>query len=111
MHYQKLDNIHQLNKTIIPFLFRWTDINVKELTDALAYPGFIKMALKYVTAGAYEISKSVFPTLQVKELQKFIPSITKDDILPGPAGVRAQALDIHGKNNLYLKNRSKFLQF
>lgn len=69
----------------------------------MAYPGFIRMALKYVTAGAYEISKSVFPTLQVSELQKFIPSITKDDILPGPAGVRAQALDIHGELKVKVK--------
>lgn len=55
------------------------------------------MATKYVTAGAYEISKSLFPILQLKELQKFIPSITKDDLLPGPAGVRAQALDMNGE--------------
>lgn len=54
------------------------------------------MALKYVTAGAYEISKSLFPILQVKELQKFIPSVTEDDVMPGPAGVRAQALDMSG---------------
>lgn len=55
------------------------------------------MAFKYLTAGAYEITKSLFPILQVKELQKFIPEVTRHDILPGPAGVRAQALDIKGK--------------
>lgn len=84
------------------FNFRWTDVNFKELTDALAYPGFIKMALKYLTAGAYEISKSLFPILQVKELQKFIPEVTKADVLPGPAGVRAQALDLQGKHSIVI---------
>ena len=35
---------------------------------------------------------------QVKELQKFIPApkFTIDDVVRGPAGVRAQALDMDG---------------
>lgn len=32
----------------------------------------------------------------MKELQKYIPSITVADVSPGPSGVRAQALDING---------------
>lgn len=42
------------------------------------------------------MSKSIFPSLQVKELQKFIPGITTSDIKRGPAGVRAQALKADG---------------
>lgn len=43
-----------------------------------------------------EVAKSLWLGLQVKELQKFIPSITVADVKPGPSGVRAQALDLHG---------------
>lgn len=76
--------------------YKWTDINIGELMDALLYPGFRKMAFKYVRAGLQEMAKSLYTPLQVKDLQKYIPSITAKDCLHGPAGVRAQALDDEG---------------
>ena len=33
----------------------------------------------------------------MKELQKFVPDITVEDIRPGPAGVRAQAMNTQGE--------------
>lgn len=54
------------------------------------------MAFRYVGAGVKEISQSLIPALQVRELQKFIPDITVADISKGPAGVRAQALKADG---------------
>ncbi|XP_060531757.1 L-2-hydroxyglutarate dehydrogenase, mitochondrial [Cylas formicarius] len=76
--------------------YRWSDINLSELMDALLYPGFIKMALKYPKAGLREILKSWVPSVQVKELKKYIPVITVEDVSRGPAGVRAQAMDSKG---------------
>lgn len=76
--------------------YKWSDINLFELGDALLYPGFRKMARKYVMAGGTEVMRSVFTSLQVKDLQKFIPSVTAKDVRRGPAGVRAQALDNTG---------------
>ena len=34
--------------------------------------------------------------ISVKELQKFVPSVTTSDIRRGPAGVRAQAMNSEG---------------
>ncbi|KAH8409438.1 hypothetical protein KR222_005048, partial [Zaprionus bogoriensis] len=76
--------------------YTWSDINLRELFDALRYPGFIKMASKYLGFGVSEMSKSAFINLQVKALQKYIPDINEYDIQRGPAGVRAQALDLDG---------------
>nr|XP_016945307.1 L-2-hydroxyglutarate dehydrogenase, mitochondrial isoform X1 [Drosophila suzukii] len=76
--------------------YTWGDINLFELFDALRYPGFVKMASKYVGFGLSEMSKSWFINLQVKALQKYIPDITEYDIQRGPAGVRAQAMDLQG---------------
>jgi len=91
---------YQLNFNLIEILlsssFSWGDINLFELFDALRYPGFLKMASKYIGFGLSEMSKSAFINLQVKELQKFIPEITEYDIERGPAGVRAQAMDLSG---------------
>ena len=38
----------------------------------------------------------IFFELSVKELQKFVPSVTAADISRGPAGVRAQAMNSSG---------------
>ncbi|TDG47844.1 hypothetical protein AWZ03_005798 [Drosophila navojoa] len=76
--------------------YTWGDINLLELFDALRYPGFLKMASKYIGFGFSEMAKSAFINLQVKALQKYIPDITEYDIERGPAGVRAQALDMSG---------------
>ncbi|XP_037823686.1 L-2-hydroxyglutarate dehydrogenase, mitochondrial [Lucilia sericata] len=76
--------------------YTWGDINLLELFDALRYPGFLKMAAKYIGFGLSEMSKSAFIPLQVKDLQKFIPNITEYDVSRGPAGVRAQAMDMDG---------------
>lgn len=40
--------------------------------------------------------KSAFSSLQVKDLQKYIPEVTANDVTRGPAGVRAQAVDADG---------------
>lgn len=40
--------------------------------------------------------RACFLSAQVKELQKFIPEVTVNDVLRGPSGVRAQALDSDG---------------
>lgn len=76
--------------------YKWSDINAKELIDAVTYSGFIKLALRYVSYGSKEMVKSAIPSLQVKDLQKYIPSVTAADIKRGPAGVRAQAMDADG---------------
>lgn len=54
------------------------------------------MATRYIGAGIKEVSQSIFPRLQVAQLQKFIPELTPADVSRGPAGVRAQALKIDG---------------
>ncbi|XP_055386460.1 L-2-hydroxyglutarate dehydrogenase, mitochondrial [Condylostylus longicornis] len=76
--------------------YRYSDINLIELFDAIRYPGFLKMAVKNVRFGVGEFLKSVFINLQVKDLQRYIPEVTELDIQRGPAGVRAQALDTDG---------------
>uniref|UniRef100_A0A1A9Z0Q4 L-2-hydroxyglutarate dehydrogenase, mitochondrial n=1 Tax=Glossina pallidipes TaxID=7398 RepID=A0A1A9Z0Q4_GLOPL len=77
--------------------YKWSDVNVFELIDALRYPGFIKLASKNLGFGLKEIIKSAFINLQMKDLQKFIPDITEYDVCRGPAGVRAQALSLSGE--------------
>lgn len=76
--------------------YRWRDISLSDLFDTLSYRGFRRLAIKYIGFGLSEMSKSALISLQLKELQKYIPGIVSSDIRRGPAGVRAQALDVDG---------------
>ena len=76
--------------------YTWFDLSFKDLLDVLKYPGFYKLAFKYLRYGSSEMIRSIFISLSVMELQKFVPSVTASDIRRGPAGVRAQAMNSEG---------------
>jgi (S)-2-hydroxyglutarate dehydrogenase len=72
--------------------YKRTDVNFRELVEAVRYPGFQKLALKYWKKGAMEMYRDFFKAAYVKELQRYMPALKGDDLVPGPSGVRAQAL-------------------
>ena len=76
--------------------YNWSDIGLRDLSEILTYPGFYRLAAKYVKFGSLEMLRSAFISLSVKELQKFVPDVTVQDIQRGPAGVRAQAMNVRG---------------
>jgi (S)-2-hydroxyglutarate dehydrogenase len=72
------------------------DINMKELGETLAWPGFRKVAAKYWRTGLGEMYRSFSKAAFTKALQALIPEIQEADLVPGGAGVRAQACDYYG---------------
>lgn len=72
------------------------DINVSEFFESLTWPGFIKVASKYWKTGLGELYRSYSKKAFTKALQKLIPEISESDLIPGGAGVRAQACDRNG---------------
>jgi L-2-hydroxyglutarate oxidase len=77
--------------------YRRTDINCADLFEILTFSGFWKLARKYCREGMMEIVRSVSKRAFVKSLQRLIPQVTEDDLLPARSGVRAQALMPNGK--------------
>jgi (S)-2-hydroxyglutarate dehydrogenase len=73
------------------------DFSITDVLQMAAFPGFWKMAAKYYKMGFKEFYRSLSKAAFVKSLQKLIPEITEEDIEPGGAGVRAQALERDGK--------------
>jgi len=71
--------------------YKKTDINPSELINTLRWPGFQKIAFKYLGKGLGEMYRSFSKQAFTKALQKLIPEITQNDLIPGGAGVRAQA--------------------
>jgi L-2-hydroxyglutarate oxidase len=73
------------------------DISPKELLEVLTYSGFWRLALRYWRTGLTEMYGDFVKSAYTKTLQRYMPEITGDDLLPGPSGVRAQALASDGK--------------
>jgi (S)-2-hydroxyglutarate dehydrogenase len=71
-------------------------INLLELAETLAWPGFQKVAWKYWKTGFGEMYRSFSKTAFTTALQKLLPDLKEDDLVPGGAGVRAQACDRNG---------------
>lgn len=63
---------------------------------SLTYPGFWKLATKHWQEGFKELHRSLSKTQFVKSLQKLIPDVQAEDLVPSPSGVRAQALNPDG---------------
>lgn len=76
--------------------YKKTDINLFDIAETLTYKGFWKLAGKNMKEGLNEMARSYSKGLFVKSLQKLIPEIQADDLEPGGAGVRAQALKSDG---------------
>ncbi|XP_038193867.1 L-2-hydroxyglutarate dehydrogenase, mitochondrial isoform X2 [Arvicola amphibius] len=76
--------------------YRPFDFSARDVMEIILKSGFLKMVLQNFSYGANEMYKACFLSETVKHLQKFIPEITTSDVLRGPAGVRAQALDRNG---------------
>ncbi|KAM8736752.1 L-2-hydroxyglutarate dehydrogenase, mitochondrial [Acanthopagrus latus] len=72
------------------------DFNARDFADALSFRGLQKLVMRNITYGIGEMYRGVFIGAQVKILQKYIPELSLSDVLRGPAGVRAQALDRDG---------------
>jgi L-2-hydroxyglutarate oxidase len=76
--------------------YRKTDFNARELWDTLSFPGFWRMAAKYWRTGVGEIHRSYSKAAFVRALQRLLPALREEDLSPGGAGVRAQAIDPGG---------------
>ncbi len=74
-----------------------TQLNLKDLFEALRYRGFQKFAFKYWDYGLSEMRRSFSKRAFVKALQALIPAVTVADLAPHPAGVRAMALTADGE--------------
>ena len=74
---------------------RWS-INTGELWETLLYKGFRKLASRYWRVGLEELYRDFNKAAFLKALQRYLPDLRSADLLPGPSGVRAQALASDG---------------
>lgn len=72
--------------------YRKTDFGISDLVGTVTYRGFMRLAARHWRAGAGEMWRSMSKPAFVSALRRLIPKITGSDLLPAPAGIRAQAV-------------------
>ena len=70
--------------------------NPAETWNTLSYGGFWRMSRRFWRVGLGELYRSFSKATFVRDLQRLMPSIKAEDVEPGGAGVRAQAVDRSG---------------
>jgi L-2-hydroxyglutarate oxidase len=74
-----------------------TSFSLDDAAQLATYLGFWKMAGQHWKTGISEMNRSLRKGVFVRSLQALIPSIQAADVVPGRAGVRAQAVDAEGR--------------
>ena len=76
--------------------YRWRDISVRDVSEALAFSGLRRFAFRYPRQTFAEVRRSLSATVFCRSLQRLVPEVALRDLMPGPSGVRAQAIRADG---------------
>jgi L-2-hydroxyglutarate oxidase len=76
--------------------YKKTSFSMRDSLEILAYRGFLRLIKPYWKMGFGEMVRSFSKKAFVGALQRLIPELCSEDVRPGGAGVRAQALEPTG---------------
>ncbi len=71
-------------------------VNMADTTQFARFPGFWRLAKGLVRTGAVEQWNSLYKPGYLDLVRKYCPSVQVSDLLPEPAGIRAQAVQRDG---------------
>ncbi|WP_334143652.1 L-2-hydroxyglutarate oxidase [Rhabdothermincola sp.] len=77
--------------------YRWRDRSIGHLSQLASDPAVWRLAIRHWRTGLHEIARSASRRLLVRDLRRLVPDIRSQDLTPAPSGVRAQAVDDHGR--------------
>ena len=77
--------------------YRLSQINPRDTFESLSYPGLWRFLAKYPRMAWYEVARSMNKRLFAASLQRLVPELREEDLLPGGSGVRAQAVRADGR--------------
>jgi L-2-hydroxyglutarate oxidase LhgO len=76
--------------------YTWRTVSVPDLVGVARAPAFWRFARKHWRTGIREMYGSLSKRRFVAAARAYVPELTDDDVVPGTAGIRAQALDADG---------------
>jgi L-2-hydroxyglutarate oxidase len=74
-----------------------TDVNARDLYETLTWPGFPRLAARHWRSGLDEMQRSLSRDAFARACRRLVPEIEAEDLIPAPAGVRAQAVSKAGE--------------
>ncbi len=77
--------------------YRLGRVSAQDLRSNVTWPGTWRLAARFWRTGLTEIRHAASKRSFVSQLRRFVPELSERDVLPGPSGIRAQALDRDGK--------------
>lgn len=77
--------------------YRKLAVNLRDVVDMASFPGFWKVMIKHFRSGLQEWRNSLLPRVYLEACRKYCPDLTLADLLPHPAGIRAQAVTAKGE--------------
>ena len=77
--------------------YRLGRIRPRDLGATLAWPGTWRLVGRFWRTGASELRHAASKRAYAREARRFVPELGARDLLPGPSGIRAQALDRDGR--------------
>jgi len=77
--------------------YRRTDFSFRDMVETLTYRGFWRFFVRYPAMCWSEFRRSFSKALFCRSLQRLVPELRLEDLAPGGAGVRAQALSPAGE--------------
>ncbi|XP_068951304.1 L-2-hydroxyglutarate dehydrogenase, mitochondrial [Petaurus breviceps papuanus] len=72
------------------------DFSAHDTWESLRHSGLLRLAMRHMASGLGEMYRAFSLHATIRQLQSFVPEISVSDVVRGPSGVRAQALDSHG---------------
>jgi L-2-hydroxyglutarate oxidase len=72
--------------------YRFSTLSPRDLMETLTYRGFITFAAKHLRTGIGEMYRDLAHNAYVNALRRYVPDLRVEDTMPGPSGVRAQAM-------------------
>ncbi len=76
--------------------YTWGKISVPDLVDVARTPAFWRFARRHWRTGIREMYGSLSKRRFVAAARAYVPELADDDVVPGVAGIRAQALEADG---------------
>jgi (S)-2-hydroxyglutarate dehydrogenase len=77
--------------------YRLGRVRARDLADNLSWPGTWRLVGRFWRTGLSELTHAASKRSFVGDLRRFVPELTVGDVLLGPSGIRAQALDREGR--------------
>jgi L-2-hydroxyglutarate oxidase len=77
--------------------YRLGRVRAGDLWSTLSWPGTWKLVRRFRATALHELQLAFSRRAFVAACARYVPELRREDVLPGPAGVRAQALGADGK--------------